>query len=57
MDTCMVDITGLEVKEGDSVTIFGNSPTLEDLAAWLDTIPYEVLSSISPRILRTYYSE
>ncbi|MFC2324037.1 MAG: bifunctional UDP-N-acetylmuramoyl-tripeptide:D-alanyl-D-alanine ligase/alanine racemase [Bacteroides sp.] len=57
MDTCMIDITGLEVKEGDSVTIFGSSPTLEDLATWLDTIPYEVLSSISPRIPRTYYSE
>lgn len=57
MDTCMIDITGLEVKEGDSVTIFGDSPTLDELSSWLQTIPYEVLSSISPRIPRTYYSE
>lgn len=57
MDTCMIDITGLDVKEGDSVTIFGDAPTLDELSSWLQTIPYEVLSSISPRIPRTYYSE
>lgn len=57
MDTCMIDITGLDVHEGDCVTIFGDSPTLEELSAWLETIPYEVLCSISPRIPRTYFSE
>ena len=57
MDTCMLDITGLSVQEGDAVTLFGDSPTIEELAAWLETIPYEVLSDISPRIPRTYYTE
>lgn len=54
MDTCMIDVTGVEVKEGDPVTIFGNTPTLLEMCEWLDTIPYEVLSTISRRIPRVY---
>lgn len=57
MDTCMIDITGLEVQVGDCVTLFGEAPTLLEFSSWLDTIPYEVLSAISPRIPRTYYVE
>ncbi len=57
MDTCMLDVSGLDVHEGDVVTLFGDRPTLDELSAWLGTIPYEVLSSISSRIPRTYYSE
>lgn len=54
MDTCMVDATGVEVHEGDKVTIFGAAPTLLEVSQWLDTIPYEVLSTISRRIPRVY---
>ena len=54
MDTCMVDVYGVDAHEGDRVTLFGTKPTLLDLSAWLSTIPYEVLSTISRRIPRIY---
>lgn len=57
MDTCLLDATGLEVKEGDEVIIFGANPTIFDLAKALETIPYEVLTSISRRVKRVYFQE
>lgn len=57
MDSCMVDITNTQANEGDPVTIFGNSPTLQELSDWLNTIPYETLSVISPRVSRVYFSD
>lgn len=54
MDMCMLDVTGLDVKAGDMVTVFGDNPTISDLAAILDTIPYEILTSIPHRIPRIY---
>lgn len=54
MDMIMVDVTNLEVKEGDSVEIIGVNQTLEKLAESLQTIPYEVLTSISKRVHRVY---
>ena len=60
MDSCMIDITDIaDVRTGDEVTIFstaaGNSA--EDMAQLLDTIPYEVLTSISKRVKRIYIYE
>ena len=52
MDMCMLDVTGVDVKVGDTVTVFGKDPRVEELAAALDTIPYEILSSIPRRIER-----
>lgn len=52
MDMCMLDITGVDAKVGDTVTIFGNDPTVEYLAGILDTIPYEILTSVPRRIKR-----
>ncbi|MBR5104389.1 MAG: alanine racemase [Bacteroidales bacterium] len=52
MDMCMLDVTGLDVKVGDTVTIFGEDPTITDLAQVLDTIPYEILTSVPRRIER-----
>lgn len=57
MDTCMLDATGVDVKEGDEVLIFGKKPTIFDLAKAIETIPYEVLTSISRRVKRIYYQE
>lgn len=57
MDTCLIDATGVEVSEGDEVVIFGKIPTIFDLAKALDTIPYEVLTSISRRVKRIYFQE
>ena len=52
MDMCMLDVTGLDVKVGDTVTIFGENPTITELAGLLGTIPYEILTSVPRRIER-----
>ncbi|MDD2595297.1 MAG: alanine racemase [Bacteroidales bacterium] len=52
MDMCMLDITGIDAKVGDTVTIFGDKPTATDLAGILDTIPYEIFTSIPKRVKR-----
>ena len=52
MDMCMLDVTGVDVNEGDTVTIFGESPTVSELAEILGTIPYEILTSVPRRIER-----
>lgn len=59
MDSCMVDITGLTACEGDEVIIFGSTPgnTVSDMAAVLDTIPYEIMTSVSERVKRIYLKE
>lgn len=57
MDVCMVDVTGIECKEGDTVEIFGDNLPVTTVAEWLETIPYEVLTSVSTRIKRVYYSD
>ena len=52
MDMCMIDVTGIDCKEGDMVTIFGDRPTAADLAKILDTIPYEIFTSVPRRVNR-----
>ena len=57
MDSAMIDITDIEgVEVGDKVTIFGTERgnTLEDMARVLDTISYEIMTSISQRVKRIY---
>ena len=57
MDSAMIDITDVEgVEVGDKVTIFGTERgnTLEDMARVLDTISYEIMTSISQRVKRIY---
>ena len=57
MDSAMVDITHIAgVEVGDKVTIFGRDKgnTLEDMAEVLDTITYEIMTSISQRVKRIY---
>jgi len=57
MDMTMLDVTGLEVKEGDEVIVFGAGIDLQDVANKVGTIPYEVLTSVSQRVKRVYYFE
>lgn len=57
MDLSMIDVTGLGVKEGDSVIIFGDNHSLINVAKLIDTIPYEVLTSVSSRVKRIYFKE
>ncbi len=52
MDMCMLDVTGIDAKVGDTVTIFGEDPTITELADILGTIPYEILTSVPRRIER-----
>lgn len=57
MDMLMVDCTEINCKEGDSVIIFGESPSVSFIAKQLHTIPYEILTSISQRVKRVFYRE
>ena len=57
MDATMLDVTDIECKEGDAVEIFGENISLQSLADTLATIPYEILTSVSPRVKRVYYRE
>jgi alanine racemase len=57
MDMTMLDITGLDVKDGDEVIVFGEAPTIVDLAKWSATIPYEILTNVSQRVKRVFVSE
>ena len=57
MDVCMIDVTDIPCSEGDSVEIFGPHLPVTELAQWLGTIPYEVLTGISTRVRRVYMVE
>jgi len=57
MDLCMIDLTGVEAQEGDTVTVFGKGYSFKNLASQLDTIPYEILSNVSRRVKRVYFKE
>lgn len=57
MDMMMIDIGNYPAKEGDQVVIFNSKPTLEDIAEYSKTIPYEVLTSISRRVKRIYIKD
>ena len=56
MDMTMVNVTGLNVQEGDEVIVFGQAPTVKEIATWAKTIPYEILTSIPERVKREYLS-
>ncbi|WP_413789733.1 bifunctional UDP-N-acetylmuramoyl-tripeptide:D-alanyl-D-alanine ligase/alanine racemase [Flavobacterium aureirubrum] len=57
MDMLMVDVTDIDCKEGNAVLIFGENPTVSFMAKQLNTIPYEILTSISQRVKRVFYRE
>ena len=57
MDMLMVDLQNIKAKEGDEVIIFNGNPTLEEFSGYCQTIPYEVLTSISRRVKRIYIKD
>ena len=58
MDMTMVDVTDIPgAKQGDEVTIFGKEISIQELANWAGTIPYEIMTGISERVKRVYYEE
>jgi alanine racemase len=56
MDMTMVDITGIPAQEGDEVVIFGAALPVTELAQQCGTIPYEIMTGISDRVKRVFYS-
>lgn len=57
MDMCMIDVSGLDAKEGDEAIVFGSTEQLLNLARLENTIPYEVLTRIGQRVSRQYVQE
>lgn len=57
MDMTMIDVTGIQVREGTEVIVFGQQPSILDIAAQTNTIAYEVLTGISERVKRVYFQE
>lgn len=57
MDMCFVDVTDVPCYEGDEVVVFGSAKQLCRMADAAGTIPYEILTSVSPRVKRVYVSE
>ena len=55
MDVCMIDVTDIDCKEGDKAIIFGDDLPVTVLSEILETIPYEILTSVSNRVKRVYY--
>lgn len=55
MDMCMIDLTNApEVDVGDEVEIFGKNNSVNQMAEWADTIPYELTCAVSKRVPRFY---
>ncbi|MBO4599935.1 MAG: alanine racemase, partial [Bacteroidales bacterium] len=57
MDMCFLDVTDVPCQEGDEVVIFGDADLLQQISQSAGTIPYEILTSVSPRVKRVYYQE
>jgi Alr-MurF fusion protein len=58
MDMTMLDVTDIPgVKEGDDVLVFGKGLPVQQVAEWAGTIPYEIMTSVSHRVKRVYFSE
>lgn len=58
MDMTMLDVTDIEnVNEGDDVIIFGQQLAVQEVAEWINTIPYEIMTSVSQRVKRIYFHE
>ena len=56
MDMTMIDITDVEAKVGDEVIVFGENPSIKQLAMWANTISYEILTGVNERVKRVFYS-
>ncbi len=57
MDMIMVDVSKLQVREGETVAIIDSTHTIEKFAKLADTIPYEIMTGISKRVHRIYFEE
>jgi Alr-MurF fusion protein len=57
MDMTMIDVSGTDAREGDEVIVFSSPSQIMEMATAAETIPYEILTSVSPRVKRVYLQE
>jgi alanine racemase len=58
MDMTMLDVTDVpDVQEGDEVILFGSPLPVQEVARWINTIPYEIMTAVSQRVKRVYFQE
>jgi alanine racemase len=58
MDMTMLDVTDVpDVQEGDEVILFGSPLPVQEVAHWINTIPYEIMTAVSQRVKRVYFQE
>lgn len=57
MDMTMIDITNCKAQEGDTVIVFGEELSVSEVASWINTIPYELLTNTSDRVKRVFFAE
>lgn len=57
MDMCTLDVSNIDVREGDEVIVFNEELGIEELAQEIGTIPYEILTNVSQRVKRVYFYE
>jgi alanine racemase len=57
MDMSMIDLTDIEVEEGEEVIVFGKEVSVIDLAKSINTIPYELFTGIGERVKRVFFTE
>lgn len=57
MDMTMVNISGIDAREGDEAIIFGKEQEVKEVAQAMGTIPYEVLTGISERVKRVFFAD
>ena len=57
MDVAMIDVTDIPCQEGDMVEIFGEHLPITVLSDVLQTIPYEVMTSVSGRVKKVYFQD
>ena len=54
MDMVMIDVTDINCNVGDEALIFSAKNTITEMANCIGTIPYEILTSYSPRVKREF---
>ena len=54
MDSLTIDITKINLNEGDIVQIFGSKLSVAEIAKKINTIPYEIYATLNRRIKRVY---
>ena len=57
MDMTMLDVTGINCKEGEKVIVFGEQLPIQQIAEWCNTISYEIMTGVSQRVKRIYFEE